>query len=285
MAVNVAAHFSTEVVSADSRQLYQELNIGTAKPLPEEMQGIPHHFIDTHSVNEEFSAGDFADKAALIIDRLFSENQVVVISGGSGLYIDALLYGVDDLPSKDQNVRNELNRIYRTEGIQALREELEKVDPETCSEIDIHNPQRIIRAIEVFRTTGRKASELRGQAERKARWPFMMFGIRHERDKLYDRINERVDRMFREGLEEEVRKNTFNRHQNALQTVGYKEVFRFLDGELSREECIELVKKNTRNYAKRQLTWFRRYPEMHWVDPGDHPAIIRATEERLTVRN
>jgi tRNA dimethylallyltransferase len=284
LAVSVAEHFSAEIISADSRQLFKELNIGTAKPGPEEIRGVHHHFINTHSIVDEFSAGDFADQGTGLIEDLFSEHEVVVVAGGSGLYIDALLFGVDELPGKDEELRREMDQVLKNEGITALQSELKRVDPETYSKIDINNPQRIIRALEIQRTTGQKASSLKHGSKRTAKWPFMIFGIQYGREELYRRINERVDAMFSNGLIDEVRSVLEFRDRNALQTVGYKEVFSFIDGDISKDECIELVKKHTRNYAKRQLTWFRKYPEMIWVEPGDHISVIRSIERRIRTK-
>ena len=279
--VRVAQHFSCEIISADARQCFREMNIGTAKPTMKEMNGIKHHFIDSHSITDSFSAGQFAESASLIITELFESNNLIIITGGSGLYIDTLLFGIDTLPEKNEELRNNLNRQYREEGIVSLQEQLKEIDEAGFNMIDAGNPQRLIRAIEICIQSGKKYSELISERKRVPRWPFKMYAIDHDRDELYSRIDQRVDQMFIDGLVDEVKSLANHRELNSLQTVGYKEVFSFIDETITLEECISLVKKNTRNYAKRQLTWFRKYPEMHLVKLNETDMIISDVEKYL----
>jgi tRNA dimethylallyltransferase len=280
--VRVAQHFSCEIISADARQCFREMNIGTAKPSTEEMKGVKHHFINSHSIADPFSAGQFAESASQIITELFKSKDVVVVTGGSGLYINSLLFGIDDLPEKNDELRNELNNLYRNQGIESLQEKFLKLDEAGFKMIDTNNPQRIIRAIEICIQSGKKYSELFNEQNRQPLWPYKMYSIDHERDQLYSRIDQRVDQMFSDGLVDEVKSLIGHRNLNSLQTVGYKEVFTFLDDHITLEECISLVKKNTRNYAKRQLTWFRKYPEMLIVKPKDIDLIIEDAEKYLS---
>jgi tRNA dimethylallyltransferase len=274
LSVDIALHFSCEIISADSRQCYKELTIGTAKPDADEMNGITHHFINSHVVTEEFNAGIFAEQASKLINTLFEKTNIIVVTGGSGLYIDALLFGVDDLPPRNNTLRKELADKLKHSGIKYLQDQLKEKDPEYFNIVDINNPQRLIRALEIIAHSGLPYSTYLEKKEKKSPWNYLMCGINFSRDELYDRINNRVDQMFENGLVAEVKSLQPYRSLNALQTVGYKEVFSYLSGDISLPECVELVKKNTRNYAKRQLTWFRRYPEMQWVEQDAAGKII-----------
>ena len=249
------------------------------------MKGIRHHFIDSHSINEDFNAGTFASQAKQLISGLLDKDDHVIITGGSGLYLDALLFGMDDLPDQDPGTRAELNRKLDEHGIDPLLEELRKLDPVYYEKVDQKNPQRIIRALEVISSTGKPYSEhLTSKQQTGIDIPWIMFTIDIPREELYERINKRVDQMFIAGLVDEVQGLSKHRSLNSLQTVGYKEVFRYLDGDISLEEAKEQVKQHTRNYAKRQLTWLRRYDDSNRVGPDQFdeiPGMIRKWQESL----
>ena len=255
-AVRLAKQYRTVVLSADSRQFYREMSIGTAKPTPEEMEGIPHYFIDSLSIFDEYSVGDFERDALALLDRLYLEHQVVVLVGGSGLFIKALCEGLDKFPEVSSEVRNRVETLYQEKGLGYLQEYLKRVDPVYYEEVDRNNPQRLIRALSVYEASGKPFSGFRkgGSALRPFTPVYMLLEM--DRKELYRRIDLRVDRMFELGLEEEARKLYPFRSQNALQTVSYQELFDFFEGKTTREEAIALIKQHSRNYAKRQLTWF-----------------------------
>ena len=255
-AVRLAKQYRTVVLSADSRQFYREMSIGTAKPTPEEMEGIPHYFIDSLSIFDEYSVGDFERDALALLDRLYLEHQVVVLVGGSGLFIKALCEGLDKFPEVSSEVRNRVETLYQEKGLGYLQEYLKRVDPVYYEEVDRNNPQRLIRALSVYEASGKPFSGFRkGSSAFRPFTPVYML-LEMDRKELYRRIDLRVDRMFELGLEEEARKLYPFRSQNALQTVSYQELFDFFEGKTTREEAIALIKQHSRNYAKRQLTWF-----------------------------
>ena len=245
------------------------MNIGTAKPDPEELKGVPHHFLDFLDLDQNISAGAFEKRALELIYKLFHEHDQIILTGGSGLYIDAVMYGLDEMPSTDPELRTELKEILEQEGIEALLEELREKDPLTFAKIEKKNPHRVMRAIEVYRSTGRSISEQQKGEPAERPFNIKLFGIDQDRELLYERINDRVDRMIAEGLLEEVRSLLPYRKFNALNTVGYKELFDHLDGNSTLEEAIDLIKQNTRRYAKRQMTWWRKNNDIKWVGAND----------------
>lgn len=265
LSITLAKKFNTEIISADSRQFFQEMSIGTAKPDLEEQDGVKHHFIDSHSIEEFFTAGQFERDALTVLDSIFTTNDYAICVGGSGLYINALCDGLDDIPG-DLNVRKELNQQFETYGIEPILSELKEKDPAFFEVVDQQNHQRVIRAVEVIRVSGKPYSSLRKSSKKERPFDIVKIGIEHPREILYDRINQRVDIMIENGLIEEVQSLIKFRNHNALQTVGYKEIFEFLDGDISKEEAIELLKRNTRRFAKRQLTWFRKDEATIWID-------------------
>ncbi|MFN3917949.1 MAG: tRNA (adenosine(37)-N6)-dimethylallyltransferase MiaA [Flavobacteriales bacterium] len=273
LAVRLAKYFNSEVISADSRQFYRHMVIGTAQPTYEEMAGIPHHFINYIPVEDEFTAGRFASEAQRLIYKIHQTNDVVIVAGGSGLYLNALFFGIDDIPS-DKAIRNELNHKFEQEGIELLTQQLKSLDPETIAEIDIKNPKRVIRALEVCLTTGKKYSELRKNTLQIPPYKTIWIGIDLPREVLYERINERVDRMIENGLVEEARNLHPLKKLNALQTVGYRELFACFEGEHSLQEAIDKIKQHTRNFAKRQMTWFRKNPEINWLSSADINEVL-----------
>ncbi|MBD1434091.1 tRNA (adenosine(37)-N6)-dimethylallyltransferase MiaA [Sphingobacterium sp. DN00404] len=274
MAITLAKHFKTEIISADSRQFYKEMSIGTAKPDVNELTEVKHHFIDSHTIEEEYSAGDFERDALSLLDTLFEKYDVVVMVGGSGLFVRAVCEGLDNLPKAPAAIRERLNGIFEREGLESLQQKLSEVDPDYYRHADIHNPQRVIRALEVYEATGQPFSSyrLREMAER----PFEMvtIGLNMERQKLYDRINLRVDMMIDKGLVNEVRSLLSYRNKPALLTVGYAEIFDFIDGKITLEEAISHIKQNSRRYAKRQITWFKKYGNTVWFEPDDWKGIL-----------
>lgn len=264
LAVNLAKHLKTVVISADSRQFYKELAIGTAKPTEEEMDGIPHYFINSHSISTPLTAAQFETEAMNLICTELKNHSKIIVAGGSGMFIDALCIGLDPIP-KDEQIQLSLRTELSNKGLDPLLSELKQSDPVYYQEVDRSNPTRILRALEVIRISGRPYSELRKQEPPTRPFEVMRFVIDHPREQLYDRINRRVDYMIDQGLIDEVRSVEAFRKSTTLQTVGYKEVFDYFDGIYSFDACIEKIKQHTRNYAKRQLTWFRKHPDSIWI--------------------
>ncbi len=268
-AIRLAQHYKTVILSADSRQFYREMAIGTAKPTPAELSAAKHYFIDSHSITEPFSVGDFEKQGLALLDQLFKDHDIVILVGGSGLYIKALCEGFDDIPQADVEIREQLNNEFAEKGIIALQEELKSNDPTYYAEVDLNNPQRIIRALEVYRSTGKPFSSFRKSMVNKRTFNILKIGVDLPREVLYGRINQRVDEMVKNGLIEEVKALIPYRSLNALNTVGYSEVFDYLDNKTDLNRAIELIKQNTRHFAKRQLTWFRKDKTIHWLSPDD----------------
>lgn len=266
LAIRLAKHFNTCIVSADSRQFYREISIGTAKPSIEEQAGVLHYFIDSHSIENPLSASVFADEALAILATEFKTKDTLILVGGSGLFIDALCIGLDKIPF-NQEVRNQLNEELLQVGLDVLLDELEKKDPIYFSQIDKANPSRVIRALEVIRNTGNMfSSYIDNSTKEKRDFLSQYYIINHSREKLYARIEQRVDQMIQTGLLEEVESVFHLAHLQPLQTVGYSELFRFLRKEITYEQAIAFIKQNTRRYAKRQLTWFRRNQDAYWLE-------------------
>lgn len=274
LSIALAKAFKTVILSADSRQFYKEMNIGTAVPEPEELAAAPHYFIQHKSIFESYSVGDFEKDAMGKLTHLFKEKKVVFLVGGSGLYVDAVVKGLDTFPEVPGTVREQLNDTFKEKGLEPLQDELKEVDPNFAEEIDLQNPQRVIRALEVYRASGKPFSSFR--RAKKANRPFnvLYLGLNAERETLYNRINLRVDTMIEKGLVEEAQRLYEHKHLNALQTVGYRELFQYFDKQCSFEEAVEEIKKNTRRFAKRQGTWFRKNPEIQWFDYTVPPETI-----------
>ncbi|WP_158991555.1 tRNA (adenosine(37)-N6)-dimethylallyltransferase MiaA [Mucilaginibacter sp. L196] len=273
IAIQVAKHYNTVVLSADSRQFYREMSIGTAKPDADELAAVKHHFIDSHSIHENFSVGDFEKQALALLDELFKEYDAVVMAGGSGLYIKAICEGFDNLPVADAGIRDKLNKDFTELGIKHLQERLKEVDPDYYEQVDIQNPQRLIRALEVFETTGKPISYYRKSTVNKRPFNIVKIGLNLPRDILYQQINYRVDKMIELGLIDEVKSLISHRSLNALNTVGYSELFDHFDGNIDLESALELIKQNTRHFAKRQLTWFRKDKDIHWLEADDEDVV------------
>ncbi|MFM7175985.1 MAG: tRNA (adenosine(37)-N6)-dimethylallyltransferase MiaA [Bacteroidota bacterium] len=269
LAISIAQQLSAEIVSADSRQFFKELTIGTAKPDKQELSLVKHHFIDSHSVSEDFNASDYGAAATTTINKLFETSNHVVMVGGSGLFIDAVIKGFDELPPSDEQVRAELQERLSNEGIEALQEQLKQLDPASYEKIDIKNPRRVLRALEVCIVANQPYSTLIGKERNPTNdWNTVMVGIEHPREELYRRIDERTAIMIASGLKDETISVLSYRSKNALRTVGYTEMFEHLDGKIDLEETQKLIAQHTRNYAKRQMTWFNRYDNMNWLQPG-----------------
>ncbi|MES3018507.1 MAG: tRNA (adenosine(37)-N6)-dimethylallyltransferase MiaA [Bacteroidota bacterium] len=275
LAIQLAKHYKTEIISADSRQFYREMSIGTAKPSTAELSSATHHFIDSLSIKDSYSVGDYEKESLSLIERLFIDHDVLILVGGSGLFINAVLHGFDDLPPAPKEIRDKLNDLYTTEGINYLQEKLKDVDPVFFNEVDINNPQRLIRALEVYETTGKRFSEFRHKIKKTRSFNIVQIGLNTDRQILYKNINDRVDSMIRAGLLMEVENLKPFRHLNSLNTVGYTELFAYYDGTCSLEEAVEKIKQNTRRFAKRQLTWFNKSEEIKWFEPREIDNIIR----------
>ena len=265
--IRKALELGSPVISCDSRQLYKEMRIGTAVPSPEELAAVPHHFIQTLSVTQNYTAGMYEADAMALIDRLFAEgHETLVVTGGSMMYIDALCYGLDDFPEVPLMLREHLMECLRDEGVEVLAEQLRELDPVTCEEIDLSNGQRVIRALEVCLYTGQPFSSFKTRSIKDRDFEIVKIGLQRPREELYARINARVEKMMDEGLEAEARSLLPYRDLPALQTVGYREMFDYFDGKQDLETTMRLIQRNTRHYAKRQLTWWRRDPSIHWID-------------------
>lgn len=281
--IAVAKHFNTVILSSDSRQFYREMSIGTAKPNPDELTEVKHYFIDSLSIQDEYSAGKYEREALTLLDELFKSHQVIILTGGSGLYAQAVTHGFDKLPA-DANVREELNLLLEQSGISVLQEELKDRDPEQYEKMDVQNPQRVIRALEVCRISGQKYSELIKGESKERDFDSLSFSLIMERQKLYERINLRVDQMMEAGLLDEVKSLLPHRNLAALNTVGYKELFHHLDGHGSIEEAVEMIKQNTRRFAKRQITWLGRIEDNILIEAGNNEALIAAIEAEIQKR-
>jgi tRNA dimethylallyltransferase len=274
LAVKVAVALSTEIVSADSRQIYREMEIGTAKPSVEELKTVKHHFINSQSIHDPYDAGQFGRDALQLIHELFKIHDRIILCGGSGLYISAVCEGFDDMPDVPEGVREKIMTDYREKGLRWLQEEVRAADPEYFESVDRKNPQRLVRALELYVATGLPMMSLRKKKKLNHDFGIIRVGVELERASLYERIDSRVDKMMQAGLEAEARALYPLRHLNALQTVGYQELFGYFEGQYDLAEAVNLLKRNSRRYAKRQLTWFKRDQEMSWYAPDQGEAIL-----------
>lgn len=268
LSISLAEALSAPILSADSRQFYRQMSIGTAKPTTDQLSRATHYFIDNKDITEHYSCGQYEQEALQLLDSLFEKHRDVVLCGGSGLYVDAVCKGMDALPEIDPELRESLRQRLADDGIEALLEQLQELDNEYYNTVDRNNPQRVIRALEVCITSGKTYSELRAGEAKQRDFEIVKIGIDYLREELYQRINQRVDMMITDGLEAEVRALYPFRELNSLQTVGYREFFDCFDGKISREQAIELIKRNSRRYAKRQLTWLRSDSSVRWFTPG-----------------
>ncbi len=274
IAIKLAQYFQTEIISADSRQFYRETEIGTAKPSAEELKIVSHHFIDSHSVTERFSVADFEKAALKKLDQLFKNHQIVIIVGGSGLYLQAIYQGFDEMPEANEPERQRWNQLYQEKGLTFLQEQLQVLDPDYYQQVDLQNPQRIIRALEVS-SNGKPFSSFLIKNKKERNFKIIKIGINPERSILYNRINGRVDKMIEQGLIKEAKTLFSFHHLNALNTVGYKELFEAFNNNLPVKEAIEKIKQNTRRFAKRQITWFKKDIEIVWFDTLELEPILK----------
>lgn len=271
LSIQLAKALNTEIISADSRQFYREMKIGTAIPTKKQMNAVPHHFIGHLSIHEPYNVSDFEQDVLIKLDELFQQFDYVILTGGSGLYLDAVSKGIDDMPDIPARIRRSVDQKFREYGLDYLRDYLQKVDPVYYSEVDINNPNRMKRGVEIYEATGKPFSSFRKKTSQKRDFKILKFGLLWERELLNERINRRTDEMMRQGWLEEARGLLSYRQLNALNTVGYKELFAFLDGNMSLEQAVEKIKTQTRRYAKRQMTWLKRDHEIHWVDINENP--------------
>lgn len=269
MAIELAKHFHTEIISADSRQFYREIPIGTAAPTAEQMEKVPHHFVGQRSITEDYNVSQFEKEVLELLSEKFQKKDVMIMVGGSGLYIDAVCKGIDDLPDPDPELRKDLNQLFESKGITDLQELLKELDPEYYEQVDISNPKRLLRAIEVCKQADKKYSELRLNQPTERDFRIIKIGLEVPREQLIKQIHHRTDEMMKHGLLEEAKSMLPNRNLNALNTVGYKELFAYFDGEWTLDEAIEKIKTNTRRYAKRQMTWFKRDKDIKWFSPDN----------------
>ena len=280
-ATGLAERLGCEIISCDSRQFYREMKIGTAAPGKEELARVRHHFVGFLSVTDYYSISLFERDVLALLPSLFSSNPVAIMTGGSMLYMDAVCRGMDDIPDTDPAVRQKYLGMYHDEGIEGLRIALKMLDPASYSRIDLHNPRRILRALEITESSGRPYSSFLTAPVRQRDFRIIKAGLTRERGELYRRIDMRVDRMMEEGLEQEAVSLKQYRELNALNTVGYREMFRWFDGEVSREQAVMLIKRNTRRYARKQLTWWNRDNDINWFDVSEREMIVSWIESRL----
>lgn len=281
LAIKLANYYHTEIISADSRQFYREMSIGTAKPNSDELAAAKHHFINSHSITDDFNVGDFEKEGLKLLDQLFADHDIVLLVGGSGLYIKAICEGFDDLPPVDSVIRNRLNAEYLKNGIASLQEQLKTADPAYYARVDINNPQRIIRALEVIESTGHTFSSFHTANAKNRHFNIIKIGLNLPRTLLYNRINLRVDSMIEQGLLSEVKNLLPYRNLNALNTVGYKELFDYFDGITDLDTAINQIKQNTRRFAKRQLTWFNKDKSVNWFEPDQVDDIVQLIDQAI----
>jgi tRNA dimethylallyltransferase len=283
LSLEIASHFNSEIISADSRQFYREMKIGTAVPSESQMNRIRHHFIGFLSVSEYYSASLFERSVLELLPSLFKQNSIVILTGGSGMYIDAVCRGIDDIPDIDPNIREKYNLKFKTEGLESLRAALKLTDQDYYSRVDLRNHKRIIRALEVFESTGHRYSEFLTDRKAERDFSIVKIGLKRDREDLYRRINSRVDEMVSNGLENEARELFTLKELNPLKSVGYREFFEFFERKITREKTIELIKRNSRRYAKRQMTWWSRDKEIVWLSPDKVGDIISYIEEKISL--
>lgn len=283
LSIDIAKYFNTSIISCDSRQIYQEMSIGTAVPTKEQLETVTHYFIQTLSVKNYYNSWQFEQQALQKIEELFQHSDVVVMTGGSMMYIDAVCKGIDDIPTISPELRAELMEKYEKEGLDAIRKMLKELDPLFYDAVDLNNGKRVLHAVEVCLMAGKPYSSLRINAPRKREFGILKIGLIREKEELYERINRRVDSMLQEGLETEVRTLYPLRHLNSMNTVGYKEFFDYFDGTIDYNEAVRLIKRNSRRYAKKQMSWFRRDTDIQWFHPDQKAEIFQALEHVIGV--
>ena len=280
-AIELANHFHSEIISSDSRQIFKELKVGTAVPSEQELQKIKHHFIQSHSIFENYNASKYETDVLELLDKLFLRKNIVILAGGSMLYIDAVCKGIDIMPDADMEIREKLKSALKREGLESLRMQLKKIDPEYYSKVDLKNPARIIHTLEIYFTTGKPYTSFLSNSVKKRSFLIIKIGLDCIRSELHDKINRRVDKMMDEGFEQEALSLYPYRDLPALNTVGYKEMFAYFNHDISLEKAVELIKRNTRRYARKQLTWLRGQPEYMWFKPHEMREIIKYVENEI----
>ena len=281
VSIDIATRFKSEIISADSRQFYKEMKTGTAVPSDIQLKSIPHHFIRFISINDYYSSSLFERDVLKLLDSLFERSRIVLMTGGSGMYVDSVCNGIDDIPDIDPDVRKKYNELFKREGIESLRVALKLLDPLHYKKIDLKNPKRIIRALEICESTGRPYSSFLTKNKTVRDFGIIKIGLERNRTELYGMIDTRVDSMIKEGLEDEARQLYEFRELNALKSVGYSEFFDYFEGKISRDRAIELIKRNSRRYAKRQVTWWKKDKEIRWFNPDKVQDIIQYIEAKL----
>ena len=279
--IRIASALNCSIVSADSRQIYRGMRIATAAPTSEQQEQIPHYFVGTLSPETYYSASNYEQDVISLLNELFAVQPVVILSGGSMMYIDALCKGMDELPTVDETLRRELQELYQREGLDPIRRQLKILDPLFYDQVDLKNPKRVIHALEICLMSGRPYSAMRTRPEKKRAFRIVKIGFTRDRNELYNRINHRVDAMVEEGIVEEARGFYPQRHLNALNTVGYKELFQYFDGEWTLEQAIDKIKQHSRNYARKQLTWFNKDQEIHWINLSESEPDVMSEVMRL----
>ncbi|HYX07577.1 MAG TPA: tRNA (adenosine(37)-N6)-dimethylallyltransferase MiaA [Bacteroidales bacterium] len=279
VSLHIARHFDIPVISSDSRQVYKEMMIGTARPSEEEMQGIKHYFIGNLSIKDHYNAGRYEEDVLKLLEEVYQNSEYALLAGGSGLYINAVCNGIDQFPSADLSLRKELTEVFENEGLESIRSMLKKLDPVHYDRVDLKNPKRILKALEVSIAAGKPYSSFLTKPEKKRNFTPVWIGLNREREELYERINQRVDQMMEAGLPDEAKRLYPYRDENALNTVGYKELFDYFDGETDLEEAVRLIKRNSRHYARRQLIWFNKNEKIKWFHPDEIDSIIAYVEK------
>lgn len=281
LSIELAEHYGTEIINADSRQIYAEMSIGTAAPTKEQMERVKHHFVATKHIGDYYSASMYEQEVLKLLDADSHKNEIMILSGGSMLYIDAVCNGIDDIPTIRDDIRQMMKQRLANEGLEALVEELKQLDPEYGRIVDEHNTRRVIHALEICHQTGSTYTSFRTGKKKQRPFRIIKIGLTCQRELLYERINQRVVRMIEAGLVEEVRSLLPYRHENALNTVGYKEIFKYIDGEISLDEAIRQIQSNSRQYARKQLTWYKRDEEMKWFENAKAEDIIEYINNRI----
>ena len=274
LCLDIAQHFGIPIINADSRQIYKELKIGTASPTIEQMRRVPHYFVGSLSLHDYYSASLFEQQVLEILQREFEHSDYALLTGGSMMYIDAVCNGIDDIPTVDDETRETLKRRLADEGLEALVEELRQLDPEYYEIVDKQNPRRVVHGLEICLMTGKTYTSFRKREKKERPFRIVKIGLNRDREELYNRINQRVDQMMTDGLLDEAQRLYPMRHMNALNTVGYKEMFAYIDGTWTLEEAVERIKGNTRRYARKQLTWYKKDEQIRWFNPDDKNSII-----------
>lgn len=285
ISLKLAKYFNSEIISADSRQFFRELCIGTAVPSHDDLKAVPHHFIQTKSILDYYNASEYETEVLQLVNNLFQSINPLILTGGSMLYIDSICKGIDDIPTIDPIIRDIVIKWYEENGIEALRQRLLEIDPDYFRIVDLNNPKRLLHAVEIYQMTGKPFTSFRKNIFKERPFSILKIGINQDRKILYERINQRVDVMMEAGLLEEAKTVYPHRKLNSLNTVGYKELFSYFDGDFALTEAVDLIKRNTRKYARKQLTWFRRDPEIKWFEPEQIQDIITYIKKELIVNS